>query len=91
MRRHEKSHKPVDHVAHATAAEQDERAVEDEAARPLVSAVAAGGTACLMCYGQTGTGKTYTLGGGGEAEPQRGVVDPGARAVAIAFAAVASA
>ena len=50
-------------------------AVYDEAARPLVSAVAAGGTACLMCYGQTGTGKTYTLGGGGEAEPQRGVVD----------------
>ena len=56
-------------------ADDGQAAVYDEAARPLVSAVAAGGTACLMCYGQTGTGKTYTLGGGGEAEPQRGVVD----------------
>ena len=55
-------------------ADDGQAAVYDEAARPLGSAVAAGGTACRMCYGPTGTGKTYTL-GGGEAEPQRGVVD----------------
>ena len=32
--------------------------------RPLVDAALAGHAACLMCYGQTGTGKTYTFGGG---------------------------
>ncbi|KAL1520451.1 hypothetical protein AB1Y20_022032 [Prymnesium parvum] len=35
-----------------------------EVAQPLVEAAGGGRTACLMCYGQTGTGKTYTFGGG---------------------------
>ena len=38
--------------------------VYEMVARPLVDAATAGYSACLMCYGQTGTGKTYTFGGG---------------------------
>lgn len=39
-------------------------AVYEAVARPLVDAATSGHAACLMCYGQTGTGKTYTFGGG---------------------------
>lgn len=38
--------------------------VYSQVAQPLVDATIAGRSACLMCYGQTGTGKTYTFGGG---------------------------
>ena len=38
--------------------------VYEAVARPLVDAATTGHSACLMCYGQTGTGKTYTFGGG---------------------------
>ena len=38
--------------------------VYETVARPLVEAATAGYSACLMCYGQTGTGKTFTFGGG---------------------------
>ena len=38
--------------------------VYKEIARPLIDEVTIGRAACLMCYGQTGTGKTYTFGGG---------------------------
>ena len=38
--------------------------VYETVARPLVEAAIAGFSACLMCYGQTGTGKTFTFGGG---------------------------
>ena len=38
--------------------------VYETVARPLVEAATSGYSACLMCYGQTGTGKTYTFGGG---------------------------
>ena len=49
-----------------TAAE-DQAAVYCEVAHGVVDAVARGATGCIMCYGQTGTGKTYTLAGGGGA------------------------
>jgi len=38
--------------------------VYESVAQPLVEAALNGYSACLMCYGQTGTGKTYTFGGG---------------------------
>ena len=41
-----------------------QQSVFEAVARPLVDAATAGNSACLMCYGQTGTGKTYTFGGG---------------------------
>ena len=50
-----------DGILPADIAQQD---VYEAVARPLVDAATAGHSACLMCYGQTGTGKTYTFGGG---------------------------
>ena len=44
---------------------EDQAAVYNEVAQPVVEAVALGATGCIMCYGQTGSGKTYTLAGGG--------------------------
>ena len=44
---------------------EDQAAVYAEVAQPVVEAVAHGATGCIMCYGQTGAGKTYTLAGGG--------------------------
>lgn len=41
-----------------------QQSVYETVARPLVDAATSGHAACLMCYGQTGTGKTYTFGGG---------------------------
>lgn len=35
----------------------------DETVRPLVSAVFEGFNGCVFVYGQTGTGKTYTMEG----------------------------
>ena len=45
------------------AAEDGQERVYTEIAQPLVDAATVGRAACLMCYGQTGTGKTYTFGG----------------------------
>ena len=39
------------------------RAVFDSEVRPLLAAALEGKRATLLCYGQTGTGKTYTLSG----------------------------
>ena len=51
-----------DGILHADIAQQS---VYEAVARPLVDAATTGmQSACLMCYGQTGTGKTYTFGGG---------------------------
>ena len=44
---------------------EDQAAVYAEVAQPVVEAVSHGATGCIMCYGQTGAGKTYTLAGGG--------------------------
>lgn len=44
---------------------EDQGAVFGEVAQPVVEAVSRGATGCIMCYGQTGAGKTYTLAGGG--------------------------
>lgn len=33
----------------------------EAAGKPVVNAVMEGYTGCVMCYGQTGAGKSYTL------------------------------
>ena len=53
------------------AAEDGQERVYTEIAQPLVDAATVGRAACLMCYGQTGTGKTYTFGGALAARPSR--------------------
>ena len=39
-----------------------QQAVFEEACLPIVNDVINGNNACLFVYGQTGTGKTYTMG-----------------------------
>ncbi|KAF7272363.1 hypothetical protein GWI33_014851 [Rhynchophorus ferrugineus] len=41
-----------------------QQALYDETIRPLVSSVLEGYNGCVFAYGQTGTGKTYTMEGG---------------------------
>lgn len=46
----------------------------DETVRPLVSSVLEGYNGCVFAYGQTGTGKTFTMEGTKEAEDGQGVI-----------------
>lgn len=45
----------------------------DETVRPLVSSVLEGYNCCVFAYGQTGTGKTFTM-EGRDTEEERGIV-----------------
>ncbi|KAF4674532.1 hypothetical protein FOL47_009058 [Perkinsus chesapeaki] len=49
----------------------------DHTAAPLLGAVVEGYSACLLAYGQSGSGKTYTLLGAGAAETGPGLDVPG--------------
>ena len=67
------------------AASQEE--VYTRCAADAVTALLDGYHACVMTYGQTGAGKTYTMTGGGNAFAQRGIAP---RAVSSVFRALAS-
>ncbi|KAL1505510.1 hypothetical protein ABEB36_005059 [Hypothenemus hampei] len=45
-----------------------QQALYDETIRPLVASVLEGYNGCVFAYGQTGTGKTYTMEGGDDIE-----------------------
>ena len=51
---------------------EDQAAVYAEVAQPVVEAVSHGATGCIMCYGQTGAGKSFTL--ANESAGQEGVM-----------------
>ena len=72
---------------------EDQAAVYAEVAQPVVEAVSHGATGCIMCYGQTGAGKTYTLagGGGGDEDGGGGIVERTLRQLLPAGAAAAGA
>ncbi|KAK7194526.1 kinesin [Novymonas esmeraldas] len=70
-----------DHVHTAAATQED---VYERSARPAVLSVLDGFNATLMAYGQTGTGKTYTM-EGFTGEEERGIIP---RAVEDVFAAI---
>ena len=72
---------------------EDQAAVYAEVAQPVVEAVSHGATGCIMCYGQTGAGKTYTLagGGGGDEGGGGGIVERTLRQLLPAGAAAAGA
>lgn len=46
----------------------------DETVRPLVSSVLEGYNCCVFAYGQTGTGKTFTMEGSKDMEEERGII-----------------
>ena len=70
---------------------EDQAAVFNEVAQPVVEAVAHGATGCIMCYGQTGAGKTYTLAGGGSGGAEGGIVERTLRQLLPAGAAAGAA
>ncbi|XP_044761905.1 kinesin-like protein Klp68D [Coccinella septempunctata] len=51
-----------------------QQSLYDETVRPLVSSVLEGYNGCVFAYGQTGTGKTYTMEGTKEVEDGQGVI-----------------
>ena len=69
---------------------EDQAAVYNEVAQPVVEAVSHGATGCIMCYGQTGAGKTYTLAGGGSGG-EGGIVERTLRQLLPAGAAAGAA
>ena len=71
---------------------EDQAAVYAEVAQPVVEAVSHGATGCIMCYGQTGAGKTYTLagGGGGDEDGGGGIVERALRQLLPAGAGAAN-
>jgi hypothetical protein len=64
----------------------DQAQVFAEVAAPLVAATLDGYNAAVLCYGQTGAGKTYSMCGGSTFD-ERGIVP---RAIEVAFAAAAA-
>ncbi|CRK95795.1 CLUMA_CG009252, isoform A [Clunio marinus] len=48
--------------------------IYDEVIRPLVSSVLEGFNGCVFAYGQTGTGKTFTMEGTRESPEQKGII-----------------
>jgi len=67
-----------DHVLSSFSTQQDVFAV---ALKPLIEDVLAGREAAALAYGQTGTGKTYTMEGDLDSEHGRGLVPRAAAAV----------
>jgi hypothetical protein len=51
-----------------------QQCIYDETVRPLVSSVLEGYNGCVFAYGQTGTGKTYTMEGTESDEDNLGVI-----------------
>ncbi|XP_017776123.1 PREDICTED: kinesin-like protein Klp68D isoform X2 [Nicrophorus vespilloides] len=51
-----------------------QQSIYDETIMPLVSSVLEGYNGCVFAYGQTGTGKTFTMEGGGNSEESKGVI-----------------
>lgn len=55
-------------------ANSTQQSVYDEIVRPLVSSVMEGFNGCVFAYGQTGTGKTYTMEGVRSDLEQKGII-----------------
>lgn len=51
-----------------------QQAIYDEVVRPLVSSVLEGFNGCVFAYGQTGTGKTYTMEGIRNDQEKKGII-----------------
>ncbi|XP_071051018.1 kinesin-like protein Klp68D isoform X2 [Onthophagus taurus] len=51
-----------------------QQSLYDETVRPLVASVLEGYNGCVFAYGQTGTGKTYTMEGTDEDEDDKGII-----------------